>query len=170
MHGPVSKPFYLGSVVASYVLIVPLATMAVFVAGEHSGDVPAWQAAQAAVGICLGVVLLRLWYRAWATLPPARARASPRRAIGLLFVPVFNLYWVFQLSAGFAADHAAGGRDPHLPRGLFIAYPLYYVAVSVLSFTPLAATYAWPPVLIAGGVLAGLVTHHLCDVINVTAT
>src|SRR5688572_19301652 len=34
-------------------------------------------------------------YKMWAALPPSHARTSPGKAVGLLFVPLFNIYWMF---------------------------------------------------------------------------
>jgi hypothetical protein len=36
-------------------------------------------------------------YRAWKCLQPGGlARTTPGKAIGFLFIPFFNLYWIFQ--------------------------------------------------------------------------
>jgi hypothetical protein len=49
--------------------------------------------------------LLVLVYRSWSCLPREEARMSPGTAVGLLFVPVFNLFWMFQVWYGFAVDY-----------------------------------------------------------------
>ena len=34
-------------------------------------------------------------YRAWHILQPGEARTSPGKAVGFLFIPFFNFYWIF---------------------------------------------------------------------------
>ncbi len=63
----------------------------------------------------LPVALLLVWtswslalvlvHRAWSAIQDGAARTSPGRAVWLLLVPVFNLYWAFQAFAGFATDY-----------------------------------------------------------------
>ena len=53
------------------------------------------------VGAVSPLVLL---HRAWTCINDGGARTSPRRAVGLLFFPVFNVYWMFHVVPGFATD------------------------------------------------------------------
>lgn len=89
--------------------------------------------------IFLGVLLyfLRLvfalvWvYVSWNTLPPQWRRTRPGRlvspgeAVGYLFIPFYNLYWMFVASAGLceAMDIAleSSGSTRRAPKGLAIA-------------------------------------------------
>jgi len=41
-------------------------------------------------------------YRLWELIPPARARTTPGRAVGFLFLPLYNLYWNFIAFWGLA--------------------------------------------------------------------
>src|SRR4030042_1209335 len=50
---------------------------------------------------------IKLPRRAWAAIQDGHARTTPNRAIGFLFVPLFNLYWVFVALHGFALDYNA---------------------------------------------------------------
>ena len=43
-----------------------------------------------------------LVYALWKVIPPQRARTSPGMAVGLLFVPLFNLYWMFIVYYGLS--------------------------------------------------------------------
>jgi len=60
----------------------------------------------AVVGFILvgAVAPLVLLHRAWTCINDGGARTSPRRAVGLLIVPIFNVYWVFHVAPGFATD------------------------------------------------------------------
>jgi hypothetical protein len=42
-----------------------------------------------------GVVYLFLLYRAWRVVQDGQARTTPGKAVGFLFIPYFNLYWIF---------------------------------------------------------------------------
>ena len=46
----------------------------------------------------------RLCYRAWQQIPADIARTTPGKAAGFLFIPLFNLYWIFVAFWGLAKD------------------------------------------------------------------
>ncbi|MDR1483348.1 MAG: ankyrin repeat domain-containing protein [Planctomycetaceae bacterium] len=48
--------------------------------------------------------ILLLVHRCWAIIQDVKVRTSPDRALGLLFIPLFNLYWSFIAIAGLGAD------------------------------------------------------------------
>lgn len=52
--------------------------------------------------IILGFALL---YRIWAAIQFARPRTSPSKAIWGLFIPFYNIYWLFQVFWGWAKDY-----------------------------------------------------------------
>lgn len=81
----------------------------------------------------------------WTTIqPPPRAagvegipRTTPGKAVGFLFIPIFSLYWVFQVWVGLATDmnktlDARGIDAPRLSRGLAIAI----CVIAVISAIP----------------------------------
>jgi len=43
-------------------------------------------------------------YRIWQAIRDGYARTSPLKAVLLLLLPVFNLYWLFQVIPGYATD------------------------------------------------------------------
>ena len=76
-----------------------------------------------------------LLYRWWACLPVDWRQTTPGKAVGLCFIPIFNLYWFFVAYAGLASDlnryidaHRPGSS--HTSVGLAIAYAI----VSASSF------------------------------------
>jgi len=84
------------------------------------------------LGIFVYFVAAFVWlYSSWAFLPPdcrftsSGRPVSPGGAIGFLFVPFYNWYWIFVANVGFceALDRAlaARGRPPSAPRGLAMA-------------------------------------------------
>ena len=75
------------------------------------------------------IAQLMLWYKAWASIQDGHARTTPGLAVGLMFIPLFNLYWGFQAIYGFAVDYnkyiARHNRAvTPLPEGLYLALPI----------------------------------------------
>lgn len=57
-------------------------------------------------GMVFGMILL---YRAWAIIQPHGARTTPGKAVGFLFIPFFNFYWMFVAYRGLLLDFTALG-------------------------------------------------------------
>lgn len=56
-----------------------------------------------------GILLAQIYfliclYRCWSILQGSTARTTPGRAVGFLFIPIFNLYWAFPAVRGLAKD------------------------------------------------------------------
>ncbi len=43
-------------------------------------------------------------HRSWQSIPEGEGRATPGKAVGFLFIPFFNLYWIFIAYYGLALD------------------------------------------------------------------
>lgn len=79
-------------------------------------------------------------YRAWQCLQPGGlARTTPGKSIGFLFIPFYNLYWLFQAVHGLAVDwnrtiaSYPDLRPVHpLPEGLFLSF-----CIVALVFAPI---------------------------------
>lgn len=104
-----------------------------------------------------GIANLVFWFKAWGALQDGMARTSPGKAIGLLLVPVFNIYWLFQVIPGWAQDHNAmverAGIDlPRVNAGVYTAYAV----CSILPFVSAIAVL----------VLLPIVLGSTCDAIN----
>ncbi len=79
-----------------------------------------------------------LLYRAWALIRDDRSGPRPGRAVGLLFVPFFNLYWVFVGIWGLARRlnrfaHRYDLETPTASQPLGFAISVY----SVLTYLPI---------------------------------
>ncbi|MFO1464297.1 MAG: hypothetical protein U1F66_11020 [bacterium] len=44
-------------------------------------------------------------YKFWNSIQDGHPRMTPGKAIGFLFIPFFNIYWLFQVYPGFATDY-----------------------------------------------------------------
>ena len=104
-----------------------------------------------ACAVLSNVVLLRMLYKAWAALPANQARTTPGQALGFMFVPFYNLYWVWNAYVGFAQDfnrymkQAAPQEQPQ-PNGFYIAFCIFHFYLEILFALE-------PQVLILTGIL-----------------
>jgi hypothetical protein len=83
---------------------------------EQFGLVTAVLALLNLVALIVGVVYLaKFIYRIWAAIQDGPARTTPGRAVGFLFIPVFNLYWIFVAYWGWAKDFNRYVEEKGLP-------------------------------------------------------
>ena len=89
------------------------------------------------------VVLCIFWHRAWRSIQDEHCRTTPGKAVGFLFIPVFNLYWAFVMLWGFAKDYNAFCRRheidgaPRLPEGFFLTVAILGVVFMFMQFVPI---------------------------------
>lgn len=92
------------------------------------------------VAYILGLIAL---FRAWKLLQPGQPRTTPGKAVGFLFIPFFNLYWIFVAFYGWAqdwnrirADHAQFASVPSASPGLFLTTLIVALSLSIGIFIP----------------------------------
>ena len=139
------------------------------------GSAPVMIGGVVLVVICLAAyrVLSCLYlYRAWKALQWGQIRTSPGKAVGFLFIPVFNLYWIFVAYPGLAKDwnrimasHPNLAYAPRLNAGLAVTYCILVIvslAFSLIDFD-LMVSEGGPTVLglVMGGLIAGAVLFEL---------
>lgn len=83
------------------------------------------------------VIECLLLHRLWNALQGRGARTSPAKAVGFLFIPFYNFYWVFQAFWGWAVDFNTYTRQrgltlPSMPEGLALTFCI----LAVLGFVP----------------------------------
>lgn len=141
----VNRLFYVISVAAAGLSGITLVIVPAWQLRLHPGRV-LWLlplgAGQAAL-LYSAAVSLVLWYKAWRAVQGGPARTTPGKAIGLLFVPFYNLYWVFEAYWGFAKDcnrlfRRRRVRARPLPEWLFLVSCILTVASLPLAFVPVA--------------------------------
>ncbi len=97
-------------------------------------------------------------YKMWSSIQGGRAtRTTAGKAVGFLFIPFFNLYWLFQVWGGFPTDYNRYLEEyslpiPKLSNGLYIAYP-------ILTLIPLLGILLAPIVFI-------IVIAKTCNAVN----
>jgi hypothetical protein len=150
----VNKSFYLVSVAIGAILGAVLMA---------AGQMP--------LGVLLslyaGVVALVMWYKAWSAIQDEHARTTPGKAVGFLFIPFFNLYWIFQAFWGFAKDYNShlsrhGISVPELPAGLFLLYCILILVSLFMGWIPVVGSV----IRIITAVILVVLVNSVCDAVN----
>lgn len=107
-------------------------------------------------------------YRAWYILQPGGARTSPGKAVGFMFIPLFNIYWMFVSFHGWAQDwnrirnsHSNLTSIPTVSEGLFLAGPIC-IAVSIVPLIGVLASLVYM-------VIFFVMLFNICKVVNAIA-
>ena len=66
------------------------------------------------LGVFRIVVFFMFIHGIWRSIQPFDARITPGQAVGFLFIPLFNLYWVFVALPGFAMRYNAAVQRHNL--------------------------------------------------------
>jgi hypothetical protein len=103
-----------------------------------------------------------LLYKAWNMIQDGRPRTTPGLAIGLMFVPFFNLYWQFVAIRGLAEDlnFYAQRRNYHIREanvGIVTASLVMGTVSAVLNFCPVPEVGLVVMIISLVGVVLGLV-------------
>lgn len=97
--------------------------------------------AGAVLGIYSMIIILLMYYKMWTAIQDENSRISPGKAVGLLFVPVLNIFWAVYMLVVFARDYEdfADGNSIYserMSKGLMVQYALLWVFV-IISFVVL---------------------------------
>ncbi|MDO5687468.1 MAG: DUF4339 domain-containing protein [Neisseria sp.] len=104
------------------------------------------------VALVVGFVLYCIYiYRAWFMIQSGRStRTTPGKAVGFLFIPFFNLYWVFIALHGWSKDYHdfldehALYEAPRVNENLFLAAAILTVVggfINALAFISIIVTF-----------------------------
>jgi len=166
--GGISKGLFLGSIAVGLGISMVLGIIIqVIRLADGSADTVRALSVLSVVPVLYGAIfMIVLNYKAWAAIQDGHARTTPGKAIGFLFIPFFDFYWVFQAIWGLAKDFNAYLQrnsipSPRLPEGIFLAY-------CILCFA------AWIPFValvvgIVNYIFALIMVSGLCDAINAAA-
>ena len=103
--------------------------------------------------LVLAIAQMVALYKMWSAIDDGQTKPTPGMAIGLLFVPLFSLYWIFVVWPGYAGKYNAyiqrhGIQAPPLGMGLILA--------SILL--------SWVPIV--GIVLMAISLSKICKAVN----
>jgi MFS family permease len=160
-----SKGFYLGSILGGFLLffILYFVGIATMVASEEPFP-GVFFVLLGFTAIIYAVVILSIFvYKMWKAIQDGYARTTPGKAVGFLFIPFFNIYWIFQAYWGFSVDYntyierhsIAANR---LPAGLFLTYAILSAASAVPYIGMLPG--------IAATIILMILIVQICNAVN----
>lgn len=160
-----NKKYYIMSIIFGFLFAYISFTASYITADTNIGLSILLFFASLIIIIYLTIVILILIYRMWSSIQDGHARTTPAKAIGFLFIPLFNCYWLFQVFWGYVKDYNQyisrhSINAPVHPEGLFLIYPITVIAAMLMP-TP----FLWPLLLISPIILI-IITPKICDGIN----
>ena len=98
--------------------------------------------------ICSVAIELLLFYKMWAAIQDSQASISPAKAVGFLFIPVFNIYWALLMLTGFAEDYNSfiqrrAIKTKDLPITLFLIYAFVFILAATVVTIPMICVFAF---------------------------
>ncbi|KAF0249522.1 MAG: hypothetical protein FD167_1080, partial [bacterium] len=93
-------------------------------------------------------ILFFIWlYKTWEAVPQQHQSTSPGKALGFLFVPFFNLYWIFRAFPGLSKSIQNANQAVNPSHGGSVAVVVGIIAC-VMSLIPFIQIGAFIPFLI----------------------
>ena len=148
-----SKKKYLGIYAASFALCllttIALGAGVVFGWIQASDEAAIYSAVRIGIYAALQFVIVHAVYnclllrRMWCAIQDGQTLVTARQAIGFLFIPIFNIFWIFRAWASFPTeynnyiDRYALPVEP-LAGKWFVAYPVLILLAAIL-YVPLFA-------------------------------
>jgi hypothetical protein len=139
------------SIIPMFLLPTAMILAIIFSEGDFKNSTAAlvvWGLGLFAAAILVVVLTAKILYRAWTAIQDGQARTTPGRAVGYLFIPLFNLYWVFVAWGGLAKNFNAFLDRYQIPtrrlsEGLLLTYCVLMVVGLVANYIPfLGSLYA----------------------------
>jgi hypothetical protein len=99
------------------------------------------------IGLQYFIVQMVYYYyllaKMWGALQDGQTEITVGKAIGFLFIPVYNIYWIFRAWGSFPEEYnsfVARHRlnAPQLSPGVYSFYPIFMLLAGILAF-PMAA-------------------------------
>ncbi len=139
-----SEVFYLVSIVGGIVLQVALR-----LAASPNNSLGALAAL---AGLYASIVLLVMLWKAWKSLQDYTTKITPGLAVGLLFIPIFNMYWIFRAFWGFAKEYNSCVEEydlkvPRVTERIYLGYCILtdLVFVSMILKFVFSMAFIAPP-------------------------
>jgi len=112
------------------------------------------------ISAIIGYVIL---YKAWRAIQDGQARTTPGKAVGFLFIPLYNFYWMFIAYWGWAKDCNAyiaskGLNLAQLPEKLYLAFSIIMLCCAIPYLASVAA--------LAGVVVFIIISIQMIDTVN----
>jgi len=113
--------------------------------GAHSTLIATFVAADVFLVFSVAIELA-LFYKMWAAIQDGQASISPAKAVGFLFIPVFNIYWTLCMVTGFAEDynsfiHRRSAKAKDLSFMLFLIYAFMFILAAMVVTIPMICVF-----------------------------
>ncbi|MBN1594277.1 MAG: hypothetical protein JW941_13620 [Candidatus Coatesbacteria bacterium] len=105
-----------------------------FVGGVFAGILGSYAGVSFIVATAISIIFFIVThfvfiYRIWKEIQDGETSTSAGLAVGLLFIPIFNLYWIFHVLTGFVREYNAllkrhQAKLPRLKNGVYLAYAI----------------------------------------------
>jgi hypothetical protein len=97
--------------------------------------------------VCSVLIELLLFYKMWAAIADKQTSIAPAKAVGFLFIPVFNIYWALNMIMAFAENFNSFIERRSLKTGelslnLFMLYAFLYMLTMVFVTLPMLGVFA----------------------------
>jgi hypothetical protein len=112
------------------------------------------------IGLIVGTIFwCMLFYQSWKLIPTSIARTTPGKAVGFLFIPFFNFYWVFVSFLGLSKDMNETLRRRGIQHQVNEGLGLTLCILSILSQLCINLTASFSIIDLLGGLisLAGII-------------
>lgn len=166
---PISKKTYfilfIIPAVIAYAIYIPSIILTFYeISINRDMGRPTWPV-DLAQGLLFFTVIVNcvFWYKAWARIQDGNVRTTPGKAIGFLFIPFFNLYWIFQAIWGFSKDYNLfierhSLSNIQLPEGLFLTLSI----LGLLCLIPVVGLF----ISLIAFVINMIAIGKICDSVN----
>jgi len=157
---------YLTLVVVGALLSLALLTGAMMASENGADSATVLWIFTALAYLGLIAVWVVFWHRAWSSIQDGSPRTTPGKAVGFLFIPLYNLYWMFQAYWGFARDFNVYVRERRLAvRPLAESLFRSLAILNALSFIPYVILFA----SLACFVVQFMAVHRVCTSVTALA-
>jgi predicted Zn finger-like uncharacterized protein len=115
--------------------------------GAHSTLIEVFAAADVFL-VCSVAIEYSLFYKMWAAIRDSQTSITPAKAVGFLFIPVFNIYWALLMVTGFAEDYNAfiqrrAIKTKDLPMAIFLIYAFAFMLSETVLTIPMMCIFAF---------------------------
>jgi predicted Zn finger-like uncharacterized protein len=98
--------------------------------------------------ICSVAIEYALFYKMWSAIKDSQTSISPAKAVGFLFIPVFNIYWALLMVTGFAEDYNSfilrrTIKTRELPMSLYLIYAFSLMLSETVLTVPMLCIFGF---------------------------
>ena len=161
-----SKGLYLGSYIGGFIAVMILYGIGIILMLEREEEAGLLMMLLAVLVVIFPVTMYSIMiYKMWKSIQPY-GQTTPGKAIGFMFIPFYNFYWVFVALKGWFDDYNKLVEEknldvPKLPVGIALTVCI----LTVISMVPYIGMIASLP----GFVMVCIMIVYVCNGVNALA-